>query len=63
MERSLLGAVGAPRLLLPAHPAGDGGEAAPGNHRLNLERDGGDGGGENRQDGGTTEAKREKETS
>lgn len=36
MEGSLLGAVGAARLLLPVDPARDGGEAAPGNHRLDL---------------------------
>lgn len=40
VEGSLLGAVGATRLLLPVHPARDCGEAAPGNHRLNLWRDG-----------------------
>lgn len=36
VEGSLLGAVGAARLLLPVDPARDGGEAAPGNHRLDL---------------------------
>lgn len=36
MEGSLLGAVRAARLLLPVDPARDGGEAAPGNHRLDL---------------------------
>lgn len=36
MEGSLLGAVRAARLLLPVDPAWDGGEAAPGNHRLDL---------------------------
>lgn len=44
MKSTLLGAVGASRLLLPAHPAGDGGEVAPRNHRLNLQRGGGRGG-------------------
>lgn len=34
----LLGAVGATRLLLSAHPGGDSGEAAPWHDRLNLER-------------------------
>lgn len=43
MKGSLLGAVEATRLLLSAHPAGDGGKAAPRNHRLNLQTDGGKG--------------------
>lgn len=36
MEGSLLGAVGATRLLLPVDSTRDGGEVAPGNHRLDL---------------------------
>lgn len=39
MEGSLLGAVGATRVLLSAHPTWDGGEVAPRNHRLNLEKE------------------------
>lgn len=49
MEGSLLGAVGATRLLLSAHPAWDGGEAAPRCHRLNLQRDGGGPGGKRKR--------------
>lgn len=47
MEGSLLGAVRATRLLLSAYSAWHGGEAAPRNHRLNLETErGGRGGGQ-----------------
>jgi len=55
MKRSLLGAVGAPRLLLPAHPTWDGGKAVPRDHWLNLRGRWGGGGG--RQDGRTTKEK------
>lgn len=37
MEGSLLGAVSASHIVLPAEPAGNGSEAAAGHHRLNLE--------------------------
>lgn len=45
MEGSLFGAVRATRLFFSAHPTWDSGEAAPGDHRLNLE-------GETEQEGG-----------
>lgn len=38
MKRSLLGAVGTASLVLSAHPARDGGEAAARDHRLDLKR-------------------------
>lgn len=37
MEGSLFGAVRATRLFFSAHPTWGSGEAAPGDHRLNLE--------------------------
>lgn len=48
MEGSLFGAVRATRLFFSAHPTWDSGEAAPGDHRLNLK-------GETEQEGWTGE--------
>lgn len=66
MKGSLLGAVGAPCLLLSAHPTWDGGEAAARHHRLNLERQGGErrrrwgGGRETRKTGRMTGSERKR---
>lgn len=43
MEGSLFGAVRATRLFFSAHSTRDSGEAAPGDHRLNLEGETGGG--------------------
>lgn len=61
MEGSLLGAVRATCFLLSAYSAWHGGEAAPRNHRLNLETgsEGGGGGGWRMEDGRWRKRKRE----